>query len=161
MPNWCSNIIDITIDPVYGREGFDRFVQTLNTPNNKGEVVNFSFHQTFPRPLGEDWYIWNCSNWGTKWDVDYVIMVVAPDLIHLEFDTAWTPPNKWIMKACTHFGIMIENRYAEPGIVLYGNFSASRDGFTDVSREPDEHENDEEEEEEEEEIDLEIIEVAA
>ena len=66
MPNWCA--VSIRIEG-HNNDITDLY-KSLNTPNERGNVVSFSFFQPVPRPYKEDnnWYSWNCANWGTKWD---------------------------------------------------------------------------------------------
>lgn len=45
-----------------------------------------------------NWYDWNCSNWGTKWDVDIEINEENDCAICLAFDSAWSPPVEWLNK---------------------------------------------------------------
>ena len=70
---------------------------------------NESFMAEFVRSMREDqdWYHWNCRNWGTKWDVavvngkDYsdTIMTVNDDgSVMYHFQTAWSPVGEVLMK---------------------------------------------------------------
>jgi len=43
-------------------------------------------------PAG-NWYKWNISNWGTKWDTDIEDSDIQDEHIYLRFDTAWSPPS--------------------------------------------------------------------
>ena len=57
----------------------------------------------------ENWYRWNCENWGTKWDANEVVMGSCDgEYIELHFDTVWSTPivlytylveNGWDVKA--------------------------------------------------------------
>ena len=54
----------------------------------------------------DNWYDWQCKNWGTKWDVycnnikywDVKKEWKGPYHITLEFDTAWGPPTEAIKR---------------------------------------------------------------
>ena len=76
-----------------------------NIKPNDGE----SFMKEFVRSMKEDqdWYHWNCRNWGTKWDVAVVndneypntIKTVNDDgSILYQFETAWSPVGEVLMK---------------------------------------------------------------
>lgn len=42
---------------------------------------------------GRDWYDWNVTNWGTKWDANDVQIEQSDDLsATIRFQTAWSPP---------------------------------------------------------------------
>ena len=50
-----------------------------------------------PSDINVDLYYWHIDNWGTKWDA-YTINIISniSDTAELEFQTAWSPPNKWL-----------------------------------------------------------------
>ena len=75
----------------------------------KTNLAPEEFMQEFVRSMKEDqdWYHWNCRNWGTKWDVavvnnkDYsdTIMTVNDDgSVMYHFQTAWSPVGEVLMK---------------------------------------------------------------
>jgi hypothetical protein len=77
--------------------------------NEDGKMDGESFMQEFVRSMKEDqdWYHWNCRNWGTKWDVSVVngneypntIKTVNDDgSILYQFETAWSPVGEVLMK---------------------------------------------------------------
>ena len=85
MPNWCMNTAVINAPkPV-----IDEIKQVIE---NKSGLLSWMR----PRPGAEDenWYDWNCTNWGTKWDVaePFVGDDTEEDSITFSFDTAWAPP---------------------------------------------------------------------
>jgi hypothetical protein len=55
MPNWCSNHLCITGTP----QELKKFAATLNTEDDGGREVNFSFHQTVPIPNDADKGDWD------------------------------------------------------------------------------------------------------
>ena len=87
MPNWCSCRAVITgpspvIDEI-------RLKLTQDDPELLAWMV--------PQPNFEndqDWYQWNISNWGAKWDISdvYIDNAAEPDSIEFSFSTAWAPP---------------------------------------------------------------------
>jgi hypothetical protein len=77
--------------------------------DDDGKFDGESFMQEFVRSMKEDqdWYHWNCRNWGTKWDVavdnksEYpnTIKTVNDDgSILYQFETAWSPVGEVLMK---------------------------------------------------------------
>jgi hypothetical protein len=77
--------------------------------DDDGKFDGESFMQEFVRSMKEDqdWYHWNCRNWGTKWDVavdnkaDYpnTIKTVNEDgSVMYHFQTAWSPVGEVLMK---------------------------------------------------------------
>jgi hypothetical protein len=79
------------------------------TIDEDGKMNNDSFMKEFVRSMKEDqdWYHWNCRNWGTKWDVSVVngneypntIKTVNDDgSILYQFETAWSPVGEVLMK---------------------------------------------------------------
>ena len=57
MPNWCLNKLTISHED---RSKVMEFVHAYK----EGKVCE----HYLPRPEDQDWYEWNISNWGTKWD---------------------------------------------------------------------------------------------
>lgn len=52
----------------------------------------------------DNWYDWRWENWSTKWDVyDFNLYVDEPDRIECSFNSAWSPPFKWLQKAIEMF----------------------------------------------------------
>ena len=41
-----------------------------------------------------DWYNWNCQHWSTKWDIDPTRPEYSGSEAVIEFETAWSPPEK-------------------------------------------------------------------
>jgi hypothetical protein len=120
MPNWCA--VSVRIE---GRNNdIIKFRNSLNTPNGRGEVVPFSFFQLVPRPHKEDdnWYNWNCANWGTKWDArNVVIYKQEHNCIIIQCDTAWSPPKEWAINASIlHPNLTFTVAYCGGGMEYYG-----------------------------------------
>jgi hypothetical protein len=128
MPNWCGCSIRIQ-GP---EENMQEFYKTLSKPNECGETVVFSFHQTVPSAVTENSYTSNdrlilyehpnITNWGTKWDAhDPVIVIKEPTDFLLQCDTAWSPPLKWGKKVTKMFPkLTFTISYCECGLQFYG-----------------------------------------
>lgn len=111
MPNWVYNNLTLTGKP----EQIAEVKTQLATPfmreymrwdeNSKNFVRfqdlwngEFSFWNIkSPEDIDwyntkDNWYGWNISNWGTKWDASNVEMETHDDMLTIRFDTAWSPP---------------------------------------------------------------------
>lgn len=117
MPNWCINRAAITgPKPV-----ITELKQVL--ARNDPELLAWMVPQ--PRFEGDqEWYAWNVSNWGTKWDVTDVTMLddTKDDSVTVEFSTAWSPPveafSTW---AQSTEGVKFRLDYWEGGMGYVGN----------------------------------------
>jgi len=65
--------------------------------------------------LGDNWYGWNCANWGTKWDADEDQLVhETRDELFYTFSTAWSEPDAALRALSQLFpDIEIRNRWTE------------------------------------------------
>ena len=93
------NILKPTdLEAYYGDEVYKK----TNLPTDE-------FMAEFVRSMREDndWYHWNCRNWGTKWDVavsngdeyaDTQLEWTGDDEILIRFNTAWSPVHQVLIK---------------------------------------------------------------
>jgi hypothetical protein len=54
----------------------------------------------------DEWYGWNVANWGTKWDCNTRhtgIETNEDTVLQVSFDSAWSPPIKWLDKVQKDF----------------------------------------------------------
>ena len=75
----------------------------------------------------EDWYSWNCANWGTKWDACHCSIDPDTDYGELEahFDTAWSPPIEWLEAATKKYPLLhFSMRVTEESNAFIGNPTA-------------------------------------
>jgi hypothetical protein len=96
MPNWCDN--SLTIQGT--RKELSKLRKEVEITNSEatdehGESV-FSCHKVIPRPTSEDqnWYDWNITNWGSKWDIKEVWRNEdwwETGELNYTFLTAWSP----------------------------------------------------------------------
>ena len=104
MPNWCSNKLTIT--------GLAADIQALKTkafghspweePEDEPNVLNF--HSFLPVPenilaagYGDAGFDWERQNWGCKWGAaNSVIVEEWEGHVEYSFDTAWSPPIKFL-----------------------------------------------------------------
>jgi len=138
MPNWCNNSITI--------KGSTETVKTLWENAQQGQGL---LQAMVPQPedmfhgnIGEaerrecadkgipNWYDWNVSNWGTKWDVDLEGLEFTDNgdgtaEINGWFDSAWAPPIEAYNTFCEDMdGVYLEAYYEEGGIGFVGYWSS-------------------------------------
>lgn len=84
-----------------------------------------------------NWYDWNISNWGTKWDIEPVELEGDFEKeVYCHFDTAWAPPVEFI----THIGkqfpeLTFTLYFAEGGVGFWGTSSVSGDMVETIKNE--------------------------
>jgi hypothetical protein len=138
MPNWCDNIVSIT--------GPTEKLQLLYQDIHKEDsgLLNALVPQpenVFRGSLGQkeremceengipNWYDWNRSNWGTKWDVNHRDLHVeitdhddGTSNIECSFFTAWGPPETAFETYCSkNLDVGCELSYFEPGMGFAGS----------------------------------------
>jgi|DewCreStandDraft_4_1066084.scaffolds.fasta_scaffold04863_19 hypothetical protein len=118
MINWCANSIQITGSEIE----LEEFYETLYTPNVKGEIVPFSFHQTVPIQQGFESEVSKAIVWGTPSDAESVnIISRTPYVFLLSCDTAWNPPLNWTRSFVRRFpSLQVRIAYVDGGIQFYG-----------------------------------------
>ena len=155
MPNWCYNNLDITaktdeqkamLERVSKAEPADGFIgmfmplpeilkdTTSPTPANIDSVQQ----RTMIAQTGFDnWYDWQVSNWGTKWDVDPMSCDYDGETLSVSFDSAWSPPigfYNWLVEQ----GYEVSANYYEPGMDYAGEWidgdDFMLDGVSDLAR---------------------------
>ena len=115
MPNWCENTLEVWGDEKELKE----FVE-------KTMVEDGVFHMgnLLPRPKDkeDDWYNWNITNYGTKWDdCDVSIYHYNEDWLRVEFESAWAPPHEFIENIYKNFpNLRFKLKYDEPGMCFFG-----------------------------------------
>jgi len=142
MPNWCSNNISIS--------GPTETIKQLWEDANRedGGLLSAMAPQPedmFHGNLGEaerkeceeqgipNWYDWQVSNWGTKWDVSTEGLEFTDNgdgtaMIEGWFDSAWSPPIGAYEKFSDDMdNCHIEASYYEGGMD-FGGFWSSEDG---------------------------------
>ena len=82
----------------------------------------------------KDWYSFQTSNWGTKWDVggdDGLIQKLDDNTLEASFDSAWAPPCV-AYERLIEMGFYIKAHYYEPGMGFVGIWEGDmEDGFFD------------------------------
>jgi hypothetical protein len=134
MPNWCNNTITIRGDANKLKSIWDEAQKQQGLLAAMVPQPEDMFHGN----LGEaeraecvekgipNWYDWNVSNWGTKWDVgleglEYTVLADGSAEISGWFDSAWSPP----IEALNTFSeanedLSVECFYLETGMCFVG-----------------------------------------
>jgi hypothetical protein len=158
MPNWCSNSLSIShTDPAkmqVVREALadNRLFSTLipcpqeltdtvagSVSEDKKQEHEAQIASNIEKYGYPDWYAFQNANWGTKWDICEAN--IASDegyLIHLSFDTAWSPPINGYERLVA-MGFSILAMYYESGMGFCGIWENGRDEYYDIE-EPDNQE---------------------
>ena len=125
MPNWCNNTLTIQGEEK-DVEKFAKKLHKIRNENNKVEDLLKTFVSMPKKSNPDDWYNWNCDNWGTKWDAcESYINHNDIDFFSVTFDTAWSPPIEWIKYIMKDFpDLRFSLEYDEPGCAFGGNLQA-------------------------------------
>ena len=120
MPNWCNNTLTIQGES----KDVERFAKKLHKIKNKDDKIEDLLKAFVPMPKEwnpDDWYGWNCDNWGTKWDILCHYDEIEKEHIILEFDSAWSPPIQWLeIVAKKYPKLKFSLKYDEPGMAFMG-----------------------------------------
>lgn len=127
MPNHCDNFLEISGKPKLINKLMKQVEITESEATAQHEKTIFSCHKIIPRPIdkNDDWYDWNITNWGSKWDC-YDIQEEGGDTWEkgywtLYFNTAWSPISEVISElARQHPKLRIHYRYYEGGADFWG-----------------------------------------
>jgi hypothetical protein len=122
MPNWCDNAATITAS----KDKIDGLVAVLE---NKEDQQVFQYLRPRPESEEDNWYSWNVTNWGTKWEISIIDYERYDDeTVWISFETAWAPPialyefmheNEWHVNAV----------YNEGGCAFAGIWNDGEDDF--------------------------------
>lgn len=141
MPNWCSNSVTVSHeDPAMmekfaaGVKGGNLFETFLPMPSELDATVAPSDHNAalVEKYGASNWYDWNCSNWGTKWDVcegDFELDADGKSGSGW-FDTAWSPPIAAYEKL-KDMGFSIHATYNESGMGFCGLWNDGVEEYID------------------------------
>ena len=109
MPNWVQNVVKIKSNDKVLLNSVKDFL-------SEGDNL-FNFSKIIPMPEDEpDWYNWNISNWGTKWNAsDAELSVDSNDsVITYCYNTAWAPALPVLVKLTTLYPtISLFTRFVE------------------------------------------------
>ena len=125
MPNWCYNNVKISAN------GNEELLKKLQDAVQENKEL---FNQFVPIPESEkdNWYSWNCENWGTKWDSEPHNIDWDDDTVSFSMDTAWSPPVEFYRKM-EELGYHVEAYYHEEGMGFVGYYEDGHDDYYDYS----------------------------
>ena len=140
MPNWCANSLVLEHEDnsmiVRAENAFARgeFCQEFfpcpedlknTTSPNRDEALAEQLYEKYGY---SDWYNFQVSEWGTKWDFGDPngINEVNDNSIVLYFDSAWSPPIA-MMEKLEELGFTVNLMYDEPGMAFCGQYIDGND----------------------------------
>ena len=129
MPNWCINKVTLVHQDT---EVIQKLYDLISAGEKKGDESLGLFSVFCPRPpeKEDDWYNWNVSNWGTKWDVPFdnvECSLGAKGVLTLDFQTAWAPPIEFYEYIAENNGFEVSAGYLEPGMAFCGHYNSDGD----------------------------------
>lgn len=153
MPNWCNNSIELEhADPkmieraTKALEEGKFFSEFAPCPKELQETTSGFYGKDTPEQLAlekkqrentikygySDWYEWNCSNWGTKWEAcEPYATKHSPNFISASFDTAWSAPLAFY-RTLQELGFIVKAYYYEPGMGFCGLWDDGDDESYDI-----------------------------
>lgn len=121
MPNHILNEVVLKIFPVEsveryvtGEQDIDFAVLLPPPPNCWQGSVSVEERKLFPT----NWYDWNRTNWGTKWNaygLEDDAVRQDGDKVFLTFQTAWSPPYGWLCALFNRLGSDLEINWLDEG----------------------------------------------
>jgi hypothetical protein len=144
MPNWCANNVILTHEDASmikrAKDAFDNhsFLSEFKPcPKELHETLaGFCGEGTYAQELLEfkeklnfkwfgykNWYDWQVSNWGTKWDIggenSGFSNLQSDNELWLNFDSAWSPPIDFY-PTLVELGFNVKAYYYESGCAFCG-----------------------------------------
>ncbi len=138
MPNWCFNRLRVDGDNKASLTAFRDWLGADGFNLNKIAPLPAELENT-TSPVPKDqkesaklltekygasnWYDWQVTNWGTKWDVEATVDD-NDSAFFITFDSAWAPPCQAIASLAKMFpDLNFALTYHEPGMGFAGTFS--------------------------------------
>ena len=154
MPNWCNNNATISHeDPAKIQALADAINEgkfcnhVIPTPESLNIVAGCVGGDNDPEQIElkrrekeniekhgyANWYDFQSSRWGTKWDVDPYEKVAVDEhnTIEFGFDSAWAPP-MGVYEELVEQGYQVTAWYYEPGMAFVGKFEDGCDNCYDI-----------------------------
>lgn len=152
MPNWCNNSVTIghtdtaKMQALVAAVNEGKFCNhVIPTPQDLTDTVAGSVPEGAERDAHEaqmkrnlelygakDWYDYQVSNWGTKWDVEpYDTVELEDGTVSFGFDSAWSPPTG-VYTMLVEQGFTVKAFYYEPGMCFAGVWEDGIDEFYEL-----------------------------
>lgn len=120
MPNWCSNVVQLT-----GKQS-KQFIKFLE--KNQGKNF-FDFFVPPAKDNDENWYSYNQENYGCKWNCDANHwQKIEDETVEVFFDSPWAPPLSLFEKMFQD-GWDVDAKYHEPGMCFVGQWYNGDDDY--------------------------------
>jgi hypothetical protein len=117
MPNWCYTSLNVNGSKEQIAELSSLVSDAIENDDNLCNAI-------IPRPAAEaeNWYAWNLTNWGSKWDVRDLFVDHEDDTqINLSFATAWSPITP-IFDELVERGFKVLAEYQDEGYMFAGEY---------------------------------------
>ena len=117
MPNWCYTTLNVDGSKEQIKEFSSLVSRAIENNNSLCNAI-------IPRPASEEenWYDWNCQNWGSKWDVTDMFVDHEDDTnLNLTFATAWNPIFP-IFDELVKRGFKVKAEYQDEGYMFAGEY---------------------------------------
>jgi hypothetical protein len=91
MPNWCYNTANFRNEDTTKVDALEKFLEKNENEDKEESLLSYFL----PRPESEkdNWYTWNTTNWGCKWDASVQSYSrISDEEITVTFETPWAPP---------------------------------------------------------------------
>jgi hypothetical protein len=128
MPNWCNNSVTLHNSD---KSKIDALDLEMSKKDDRGSSLGEPFLHLRPRPIDqeENWYDWNISNWGTKWEASVIDWCRDSDNeLTIYFDSAWSPPIA-LYEYLVQEGWGVTALYNEPGMAYAGMYEDGADDY--------------------------------
>jgi len=150
MPNWCNNTVEISHEDPAKIQALAQALKAgefcqhvIPTPKELTDTVS-GFMGEDQREAHEaqqkanlekyghtDWYSFQTSRWGTKWDVECEDAQVGGNTLTAYFDSAWSPPIG-VYQELVEQGYSVRAMYYEPGMAYAGVFEDGDDDYYEL-----------------------------
>lgn len=127
MPNWCYTDLQLNASEK-GISELSALIQEL-MQNDEGFC-----NALIPRPETEEenWYNWNCDNWGSKWDIrELNIEYEDKTQLDISFCSAWSPITP-IFDDLVDKGFKVYAEYKDEGYMFAGNYKNGKTTMYDI-----------------------------
>jgi len=117
MPNWCYTTLNVNGSKEQIKEFSALVSDAIENDNSLCNAI-------IPRPAAEaeNWYDWNCQNWGSKWDTTDISFDYEDDTqLNLSFATAWSPIIP-IFDELVKRGLSVKAEYQDEGYMFAGEY---------------------------------------